>query len=226
LPLGLWRRLIAGSDLRKTRFHDELGRLVDPGVAFRNLPPASVTGALRLGFGLLPRRPWISYDAQRTIADFLGAKPRRVLEFGSGQSTCWYAQRARELVSIEDDPQWYANVAAEAAAFPGLDYRLARERADYSTPDVPGYFDLIMIDGRWRDDCARFALERLAPGGMIYLDNADKSATPDTGDIPQARERLMVHAAAVGWEMREFIDFAPAQMFVQCGLMVRDIANG
>ena len=78
-----------------------------------------------------------------------------------------------------------------------------------------------MIDGSWRDDCARFAVSHLKPGGIIYLDNSDKGPNmQETGDIPQARAFLLEFAANEGLPAREFTDFAPTQLFVQRGLMV------
>lgn len=218
---SLWHKLVAGGEARKSRLHDELGRRADTAFVIRNGPRAMASGLVRLATGHLPARPWISYEAQRVLATFLASKTCRVLEFGSGQSSHWYAARASSLVSIEENAAWHARVAPQLAAVPNTDYRLVAVTDGYSTPQVDGVFDLVMIDGAKREECARFALERLAPGGIIYLDNADKSASPATGDIPKARALLIEHAEKNGWQWREFTDFAPAQMFVQRGLMVR-----
>jgi predicted O-methyltransferase YrrM len=40
--------------------------------------------------------------------------------------------------------------------------------------DVPGQFDLVVVDGRARVACARRALPRLAPDGVLLLDNANR----------------------------------------------------
>lgn len=218
---GLIARILAGDASRRTRFHDELGRRVPLSRIVRNLPPAFASGAGRIALGSLPRKPWISYDAQRLLAAFLREEPRTVLEFGSGQSTHWYAARAKALISIENDREWFAIVERQLAGMPNVSYRLAADRASYSSPDVARPFDLVMIDGAWRDDCARFALECVAPDGVIYLDNSDKGASQATGDIPAARTLLIDHAERKGWTWEEFTDFAPAQFFVQRGLLVR-----
>ena len=34
-------------------------------------------------------------------------------------------------------------------------------------------FDIIIIDGSYRSECAKVAVKKLKPGGMIVLDNAD-----------------------------------------------------
>src|ERR1700730_8324305 len=48
--------------------------------------------------------PWYTYSCIELLRhrDFAG---RRILEFGSGQSTLWWASRADRVVSIEGDPE-------------------------------------------------------------------------------------------------------------------------
>ncbi len=217
---GLWRKLWAGDAARKSRLHDELGRMIAPTKLLRHAPRALGGVLVRLASGRLPDRPWISYEAQAEIARFCAARPVRMLEFGSGRSTLWYAQRVASLVSIEIDSAWHTELRPHLAELAHVDYRLIEERAEYTQPAVEGLFDLIMIDGAWRDACAEFAITHLAPGGMIYLDNSDKSAGGTSGDVPRARSLLIEFAERRGLPWREITDFAPAQAFVQRGLMV------
>lgn len=219
--MSLFARIVAGDPSRKSRFHDELGKRVPLGRITRNLPRALLSGAGRIAFGMLPRKPWISYDVQRILAGFLAETPRAVLEFGSGQSTRWYAERAELLVSVEDDPAWFAQVERQLGAMSNVLYRLATDSHSYTMPAEAQSFDLIMIDGAWREECARTALDCLAPDGLIYLDNSDKGASARTGDIPAARALLIEHAERRGWSWEEFTDFAPAQFFAQRGLLIR-----
>lgn len=216
--LTLWSRLIAGGATRRTRFHDELGQPISLGRALRNGPRALATGLARVLFGVRPERPWISYDAQVALAAILGPESD-VLEFGSGMSTAWYCRHARHVVSIEDDQAWYDAIAARLKPLANVDYRFANGRAEYIRLAPERDFDLIMIDGNWRDDCAAFALRHLKAGGVIYLDNSDKQVGPGTGDVPKAVAILKEMAMHEGLPIREFTDFAPTQLFVQRGLM-------
>ena len=144
-----------------------------------------------------------------------------MLEFGSGQSTRWYAERVNYLVSVEDDPAWFAIVERQLAGMSNVSYRLATDDQSYAGSAEAQSFDLIMIDGAWREECARVALHCLAPGGLIYLDNSDKGASAKTGDIPAARALLIEQAERRGWWWEEFTDFAPTQFFAQRGLLIR-----
>ena len=176
----------------------------------RNGPRALVTGVARLLFGVRPARPWISYDAQAVLSRHI-APETRVLEFGSGMSTEWFARRAAHVVSVEDDETWFAAISSRLGALGNVDYKFATDHEAYlSLPEQP--FDLILIDGPWRTTCSLFAMRNLAPGGIVYLDNADK--------FTEARRLLMDFAAKTRRRVREFTDFAPAQLFVQRGLMI------
>lgn len=224
-PFGtmtVFRKVFAGSTTRRSRLHDEMDQRIAAGRLLRNGPRALISGFIRLALDQRAAKPWISYDAQALLAKVL-SRNSRVLEFGSGMSTAWYATRAGSVFSIEDYQGWYNIVSQRLANHTNVDYRLATDHADYIglAPDQP--FDLIMIDGAHRDDCARFAIAHLAPGGVIYLDNSDKAASALTGDVPEARRILIEFAAAHGLPAQEFTDFAPTQLHVQRGLWVGPI---
>jgi len=209
--LSAWTRLFAGSPNNKSRLHDQLGALVSTSRLVRNGPRALVSGLARLLADYRPERPWISYDAQAVLAGHL-SPASRVLEFGSGMSTLWYARHAGQVVSLEHDRQWYELIAHRLERFGNVKYRDIEDTETYlaQTPDEA--FDLIMIDGRARLICTLFAMTHLAPGGIIYLDNCDKH--------PEPRRLLLDFAQKLGLRVREFTDFAPTQLFVQRGLMV------
>lgn len=209
--MSAWRRFVAGSRARKTRLHDQLGARIPLSRLLRNGPRAVLSGIGRLAFGHRPERPWISYDAQRVLAVHLGAQSR-VLEFGSGMSTVWYARRAGHVVSFEHDRAWFDLIEGRLRGLGNVEYVYVEDPKSYLADVVDTQFDLVMIDGPWRTESALSAIWRLAPGGMIYLDNSDK--------FPGARGVLLDFARKTGLPVREFTDFAPTQLFVQRGLLV------
>lgn len=111
--------------------------------------------------------PCIEYIAQFDLRD------KRVFEWGSGASTLYWMSRARSVISIESDPEWFRRMNARKAE----NVELVLDQSD----GYPGQierreelFDLIVIDGSgYRYDCATLAHRKLARGGMIILDNAD-----------------------------------------------------
>ena len=91
-------------------------------------------------------------------------------------STLFWAGRAKQVVSVEDEEQWFAKVAASVPA----NVTLTLETDLSRFPDTirrAGTFDVIVVDGpargRTRLKCCRAALDCLGPGGMIILDNSD-----------------------------------------------------
>src|SRR6266446_3958852 len=55
--------------------------------------------------------PWISYPTIAYLAD-KNTKKLAVFEFGSGNSTKWWASRAKSITSCEHDLGWYEKVKA------------------------------------------------------------------------------------------------------------------
>lgn len=216
--MSLINKLISGSPQRKTRIHDEKGNIVSLSRLLRNGPRAVWTGALRLMFNIRPELPWISYDAQREFRKKI-PKNARILEFGSGMSTIFYANISSQVVSVEDSDLWYNSIYTKINKKDNVEYRFAIDRDSY-TDGISGVFDLIMIDGSYRADCAEVATNHISKNGIIYLDNSDKGPGGLPGDIPKAEKILVNFAKSNGFDLIYFVDFAPTQLFVQQGLML------
>ncbi len=116
--------------------------------------------------------PWYSYPMIEYLKQ-LDFSQKRIFEYGSGNSTHFWAERSRQVVAVEDDPAWFAKL--EHSLPTHVDYRLVPDKTGYiqSIENAPGPFDLIVIDGSHRFDCAQFARQHLSATGMIILDNAD-----------------------------------------------------
>lgn len=80
-------------------------------------------GSFKPGYMLDMPLPWLSYDAIEFLAARV-ARGWRVFEYGSGGSTLFWLERGAEVVSVEHDPQWYAQLQQYAIQYPALEYRL------------------------------------------------------------------------------------------------------
>lgn len=116
--------------------------------------------------------PWYTYPA----IDFLSTmdfSEQSVLEFGSGHSTVWWSQRARVVLSIEDDPKWFEFVTSMLSRRQNVDLVLCQDPLQYANRPLGRKFDLIIIDGGKRNLCAESALSCLNEGGAIVLDDSE-----------------------------------------------------
>ncbi len=210
------QKLITGGRARKSRLHDERGNRVSVDRLLRNGTRATWSGLLRVAADIRPERPWISYDGQEMIAAHL-RPDSRVLEYGSGMSTVWYSRHAGFVLSHEDDQEWHGIAGQTMKARPNVVHLLRTTPDEYARVDPehrePG-FDLVMIDGSYRDQCMDDALQLLRPGAMVYLDNSDKSNASLTGDIPAAGRQLEAFAREHRATLTRLVDFAPTQFFV------------
>lgn len=213
-------KIVAGAPNRRTRFHDATGERVSLSRLVRNGSRGLVGAILRVLLGYRPQVPWISYDAQARLARHL-TPSSRVLEFGSGMSTLWFAARAGEIVSVEHHPEWYAKIKGMLPQSPAVDYRLAADAATYCEIADEAGFNLVMVDGRFRDQCVAAGLKVLLPGGILYLDNSDHALDDYDGDVPRAVTLIEDAARQTGWQLERFTDFAPTMFFAQAGLLLQ-----
>ncbi|MFI5000374.1 MAG: hypothetical protein ACHQK9_10905 [Reyranellales bacterium] len=156
--------------------------------------------------------PWYTYPA----IDFLAQrefKGRDVLEFGGGQSTLWWQTRARSVLTVEGDRDWYRRIVGRMGANVNL-HHVPVEPEDslqQVRKVIEGHttrkFDVIIIDGHRRRELAGLAFEYLAPGGAILLDNAE-----GYGFYEETRAR---HCRRV-----DFFGFAPGVSLRHCTSLV------
>lgn len=140
------------------------------------------------------RHPWVTRDAL-ALLDQLLQPTDRGLEYGSGGTTGWFAERVELLHSVEGGAPWHeatrtdlaargiANVDLNLADYEELGYGTPAHRDAYVNvrPDLqPGTLDFVFVDGEYRDECAMRALVLLKPGGLLILDNAEAYLPVDT----------------------------------------------
>lgn len=117
--------------------------------------------------------PWYTYPAIEYL-DTLDVSNCDVFEFGAGNSSRYWAERAQTVTSVEDDPGWFERVSAQAA---GNQRTLLRPEAR-AYADAIGEggtrYGVIAIDGKHRVECTKASIGHLATGGMIVLDNSDR----------------------------------------------------
>lgn len=115
--------------------------------------------------------PWYTYPAIEYLRQ-LDVSTARVFEWGSGNSSLFWSDRAKEVISIEWDKVWFERSTRDSR--PNLETKLVNSDPAYSDAiSNAGMFDIIVIDGRQRRACAQNAMGHWNEDGIIILDNSD-----------------------------------------------------
>ncbi|WGD55354.1 hypothetical protein QA641_16635 [Bradyrhizobium sp. CB1650] len=115
--------------------------------------------------------PWFTYPAIEYLKRF-NFKGWRVFEYGAGQSTVYWSRRGAIVTSVEHNPQWFAEVK-EALPGAAISHRSDKEAYVNAVGDEGVRFNVIVIDGVWREACADACIPHLSDDGILILDNSD-----------------------------------------------------
>lgn len=119
--------------------------------------------------------PWMTYSAISILEKRL-TPDLTVFEFGSGNSTLFFARLVSKVVSVECDRDWYETLSRALPANVELllcnPYQREAYLAYLTAQDRE--FDLIVVDAEDREACLRVAPARLSARGVIVLDDADR----------------------------------------------------
>ncbi len=119
--------------------------------------------------------PWLSIP----FISFIQTKINHnlvVFEYGSGSSTLFFAERAKQVLTVEHDEEWLSNIGSKVPSnariyFCPLDYnsKYCRYISKFEKK-----FNLIIVDGRDRVNCIINSLSSLTSDGCIVLDDSER----------------------------------------------------
>jgi hypothetical protein len=149
--------------------------------------------------------PWLTYPSIAFLGQRLN-KNLNLFEYGSGNSTLWWADHVSQVTSCEHDRSWYDKIAPRLPS--NAQYIYSELGSGYSSviSQYDSEFDVVVIDGRERVQCARNALSALNRGGVIIWDNSD-------------REKYLpgIHALQeAGFRRIDFYGMVPIATFESC----------
>lgn len=120
--------------------------------------------------------PWVTYSFIDFITPRLN-KHQAVFEFGSGNSTFFYAKYAGMVVSVEHDKEWYEKINVQKPGNSEMIYCELVPDGDYCRMPIKleELFDVVIVDGRDRVNCCKQAVNVLTPAGVIVLDDSERA---------------------------------------------------
>ncbi|WP_316797154.1 FkbM family methyltransferase [Pedobacter agri] len=119
--------------------------------------------------------PWVTYSFIDFIKERIN-KALHIFEYGSGNSTIFYAERAGSVTSVEHDKGWYEKVKGTSPANAEMIYCELQRDGEYAKKAalLGKKFDIIIVDGRDRVRCCKYSLDALTPNGVIVLDDSER----------------------------------------------------
>jgi hypothetical protein len=132
--------------------------------------------------------PWFTYAA----LDFLKTRnlgDLKVLEYGSGNSTKWWADNTSSVVAVEHVKDWVEKIASKLPSNAQVKYvdigdDIRKKYLDiaFGQTSIENEYvnavefssaDIIVIDGVYRNGCCRSAIKFAGPYSVIIYDNTD-----------------------------------------------------
>lgn len=111
-------------------------------------------------------------------------KDKTVFEYGLGASTIWYADKCKRVYGVEHNFDWFLAVTKETVpnkfcALADIPFQYMKSIASWGE-----VFDIIVVDGLYRDECILISLSFLKKGGYLIVDNWNQ---PSADYIPSDR---------------------------------------
>lgn len=113
--------------------------------------------------------PWFSYPAIDAL-NAMNLKNKSVFEWGSGNSTLYFYKHAKSIRSVEDNANWYSEISKTCP-----DVELITTK-DAFVNAISGLYDVIVVDGSYRKECAIVAMKHLKKDGFIIADDTNTRA--------------------------------------------------
>jgi hypothetical protein len=119
--------------------------------------------------------PWVTYPFIQFIGERLN-NTLDVFEFGSGNSTLYYANKTASVDSVEHDQFWYDKIKNTMPLNVNLFYCELIDGGDYCNyaAKTNKQYDIIIVDGMDRVNCCINNLDSLKTTGVIVLDDTER----------------------------------------------------
>ncbi len=148
--------------------------------------------------------PWYTYSAIEFLSERTN-KNMKIFEFGCGNSTLWWSKRAGHVTSCEHDADWFRRLRALCPENVRLIHRDISAGSSYAEAarHCGPCFDIIIIDGILRLECAFCAPDALGKSGVVIWDNNYQKEYEEGYDFLRSK----------GFKNIDFVGFGPVNTF-------------
>lgn len=119
--------------------------------------------------------PWNTYSFLSFIEPRL--KPEfNLFEYGSGNSTIWYAKKVNSITAVEHNKEWYEKVKQMLPKNAEVILSSETEPEIYSREitKMESKFHIIIVDGIFRNESLASSLEYLTDDGVVVFDDSER----------------------------------------------------
>ena len=147
--------------------------------------------------------PWWTYS----FTDFLKGRLRsdmNIFEYGAGNSTIFLANFAETVTSVEHDELWYKYLQNKLLKYK-TNVRLIYQNPENYVDEIQKHkekYDIVIIDGIKRNECAQKSVDYLSEQGVIIFDDTDRTAY----------EKSYKYLLDRGFKRIDFIGLAPCSI--------------
>lgn len=117
--------------------------------------------------------PWATYPFIDFITPRLN-KNMEIFEFGSGNSTLFYASKVKSVYSIEHDTRWFNKLRNTVPKNVSLFFRDLNNKYALAAIESQKKFDIIIIDAEHRQNCIIHSVDALKNDGILVLDDSER----------------------------------------------------
>jgi len=120
--------------------------------------------------------PWFTYSMIHFLSERTDEN-MKVFEFGSGNSTIWWSNRVSRVFSCEHSKKWYNKIVKKSPN--NVTYLLSEKYKNKyeSLIKIPeDRFDVVVIDGKRRQECAKKSISKLKKNGVIVWDDTHRES--------------------------------------------------
>lgn len=141
---------------------------------------------------LKPGNGWIAFDRDGIrypwyvsgvleLLEKMDLKGKKLFEWGVGYSTHWYRSRGMKTWGVDSVEKWAKDIITAYEPDKRKYIKFPKLYCDFQ-------YDIVVIDGIYRDECLKVALEVVKPDGLIIIDNFEQPSV--YGEWPLTRAIL------------------------------------
>lgn len=116
--------------------------------------------------------PWYTYPAIEYLNN-IDFSEKIIFEYGSGNSSVYWARKAKAVFSVEHDKEWYKELNKKLSKNQNISFCESENSYLKAIKNISEKIDVIVIDGIYREKCAKLVKEHLSERGIVILDNSD-----------------------------------------------------